>query len=365
VATSERKEQLMGFDLPSLGWDEYFAGAYAGYDRATRRPARVMRIDRGICTVLGEAGAARATLAGSMLAAVARDPVMLPCAGDWVVVHTWPDRRVTIETVLPRRTAVVRASADAASHGQVLAANVDVAAIVESLDPEPDAGRVERLLALAFESGAQPVLVLTKADLVAEPVAVAAQLAEVAPDVPVHWVSARTGDGIADLAAHCGPGRTMGLLGASGSGKSSLVNALAGATVMTTRALRADGRGRHTTTFRTLVPLPGGGVVLDTPGVRSVGLVSAATGLDLAFADVTALAARCRFRDCGHGVEPGCVVREAIATGELAPRRLASWRKLNREHAAESRRRQDRLAHENGASWIWAPKQERRSRARP
>jgi ribosome biogenesis GTPase len=353
------------FDLLSLGWDEFFAGGYAGYDRGSRRPGRVMRVDRGICTVLCADAAVRASLAGSVLAAAARDPIALPCAGDWVVVHTWPDRRVTIETVLPRRTAVVRASADAASHGQVLAANIDVAAVVEPLDPDPDPGRLERLLALAHESGAKPAVILTKADRVANPAAVASLLAAAAPDVPVHWVSARTGDGLADLAPYLRPGQTLGLLGPSGAGKSSLVNALVGASVLTTQALRADGRGRHTTTFRTLVPLPAGGVVLDTPGVRAVGLLSAATGLDRAFADVAELAARCRFGDCVHGAEPGCAVQDAIETGLLPVRRLTSWRKLHREQAAESTRRQDRLAAEAGTKWAWASKRERRSRARP
>jgi ribosome biogenesis GTPase len=355
----------MTFDLQSLGWDPYFAGAYAGYDRPTRRPARVMRVDRGVCTVLGESGAVRASLAGSVLAAVAHDPVALPCAGDWVVVHTWPDRRVTVESVLPRRSAVVRASAGAGSHAQVLAANLDVAAVVEPLDPAPDTGRVERLLALAFESGARPAVILTKADLVRRPEAVAAQFSAVAPDVPVHLVSARTGDGVADLGQYLAPGRTLGLLGPSGAGKSSLVNALAQTTVMTTQALRADGRGRHTTTFRTMTPLPGGGVVIDTPGVRAVGLIGADEGLDRAFADVATLAEACRFGDCRHGVEPDCAVRAAIEAGTLPPRRLASWRKLLRERTAENRRRQDRLAAEARASWAWASKQEKRSRARP
>jgi ribosome biogenesis GTPase len=355
----------MTFDLQSLGWGPYLAGAYAAYDRPSRRPARVMRVDRGVCTVLGESGAVRASLAGAVLAAAAHDPVALPCAGDWVVAHTWPDRRVTVECVLPRRSAVVRASAGAASRGQVLAANLDVAAVVEPLDPEPDPGRIERLLTLAFESGARPALILTKADLVPRPDAVAAQLAEAAPDVPVHLVSARTGDGVAQLRQYLRPGYTLGLLGPSGAGKSSLVNALAGTTVMTTQALRADGRGRHTTTFRTLIPMPGGGVVIDTPGVRAVGLIGADEGLGHAFADVSALAQRCRFGDCRHGVEPDCAVRVAIEAGTLSPRRLESWRKLLREQAAENRRRQDRLAAEARTSWVWASKQERRLRARP
>jgi ribosome biogenesis GTPase len=355
----------MTFDLGSLGWDPYFAGAYAAYDRPTRRPTRVMRVDRGVCTVLGEAGAVRASLAGAVLAAAVNDPGALPCAGDWVVVHTWPDRRVTVESVLPRRSAVVRASAGAASHGQVLAANLDVAAVVEPLDPEPDAGRIERLLALAFASGARPAVILTKADLLRRPEAVAAQLAAVAPGVPVHLVSARTGAGVADLRQHVGPGRTLGLLGPSGAGKSSLVNALAGTTVMTTQALRADGRGRHTTTFRALVPLPGGGVVIDTPGVRAVGLIDADAGLGRAFADVAELAGACRFGDCRHAGEPDCAVRAAIAAGVQTPRRQTSWYRLRREEAAEHRRRQDRLAAPVRGSRQWASKQDKRARARP
>jgi ribosome biogenesis GTPase len=265
----------MTFDLRSLGWDPYFAGAYAAYDRPTRRPARVMRVDRGVCTVLGESGTVRASLAGWVLVAAAQDPDALPSVGDWVVVHTWPDRRVTVESVLPRRGGVVRGGAGGASDDSLLAANLDVVAVVEPIDPAPDAGRVERLLALAIESGARPALILTKADLVARPDAMVAQLAAAASEVPVHLVSVRTGDGVADLRRYVEHGRTLGLLGRSGAGKSSVVNALAGTTVMTTHALRADGRGRRPTAFRSMIPLPGGGVVIDTSGVRAVGQIGA------------------------------------------------------------------------------------------
>jgi ribosome biogenesis GTPase / thiamine phosphate phosphatase len=355
----------MTLDLSSLGWDDELAAGYARYDRPTRAPGRVARVDRGVCTVLCAAGPVRASLAGAVLSAAARDPVVLPCAGDWVVVHTWPDRRITIEAVLPRRSAVVRATAGREALVQVLAANVDAAAVIEPMDPSPDAGRVARLLALAWESGAQPLVVLTKADLVADPAAVAAHVGSGAPGVPVHPVSARTGAGLPDLRRYIAPGRTLGLLGPSGSGKSTLVNALAGTTVMTTQALRADGRGRHTTTFRSLVPLPGGGAVLDTPGVRAVGLVDAAAGLDLAFGDVTVLASGCRFADCTHRLEPGCAVRTAIADGVLSPRRVESWRRLHGEQAAETRRRQERTAGQPGPSWAWPTRRERRRRARP
>jgi ribosome biogenesis GTPase / thiamine phosphate phosphatase len=352
----------MPFDLLSLGWDDEYASAYARFDQADQRPARVTRVDRGVCTVLAAAGPARASLAGTMLAAGGRDPIALPCAGDWVVVRTWPDECQTIEAVLPRRTAIVRATAGKESLGQVLAANVDAAAVVEPMHPAPDFGRIERLLALAWESGAKPLLVLTKADLTSRAHAVARQIATLAPDIETHGVSTRTGSGLDALRPLVAWGRTLGLLGASGAGKSSLVNALAGATVMTTQALRADGRGRHTTAYRALVPLPGGGAVLDTPGVRGVGLFDAATGLDRAFADVTAFAERCRFTDCAHRHEPGCAVLAAVEDGRLSGRRLESWHRLRAELAGETRRRHARLSSE---SVKWLPKQERRRRARP
>jgi ribosome biogenesis GTPase / thiamine phosphate phosphatase len=335
----------MTFDLASLGWDAAFAAAYAPLQRPDQHPARVARVDRGICTVLAATGPGRASLGGSLLVRAGRDPIELPCTGDWVAVREWPDERHTIEAVLPRRTRVVRAAADEQSFGQALAANLDVAAVVEPMDPQPEPARVERLLALAWESGARPLVVLTKADRVADPAAVAAQIGDGAPGVEVVVVSARTGQGLAALVPLVARGRTLGLLGASGAGKSTLVNALAGATVMATQAgRRSDGRGRHTTTHRALVPLPGGGAVLDTPGIRAVGLYDTATGLDLVFVDIERLAAACRFTDCGHGAEPGCAVRAALDSGELPRRRYESWRKLHQELAWQARRREARLA---------------------
>jgi ribosome biogenesis GTPase len=334
----------MTFDLSSLGWDEAFVSAYAPHDRPDQYAGRVTRADRGVCTVLTAHGPDRASVSGGLLAAAAHDPVALPCAGDWVVVRKWPDGRTTLEAVLPRRTAIVRHTAGDESHGQILAANLDHVAVVEPMHPSPNGRRIERLLALAWESGAPPLVVLTKADVAADPDAVADQIADVTPGVPVIPVSAQRGLGIAALRPLVAPGRTLGLLGPSGAGKSTLVNALAGAEVMGTRALRADGKGRHTTAYRALVPVPGGGAVLDTPGIRAVGLLDGAGGLDQAFADVAALAGACRFRDCRHADEPWCAVRAAIDSGELSPRRWESWRKLQREVAHETRRRLVRLA---------------------
>ncbi|MEU8241899.1 ribosome small subunit-dependent GTPase A [Actinoplanes missouriensis] len=335
----------MSYDLSQLGWDETLASTYRPFDRADALPGRVLRADRGICTVLTADGPTRASLGGGVLIEGARDPAGLPSSGDWVVLRQWPDRRTTLELVLPRRTTLIRRTADKDSTGQVLAANMDLVAVVEPIHPEPDDSRVERLLALAWESGARPLLVLTKCDTTPDPAAVARQLAELAPGVAVLPVSVRSGAGVDDLRSHVGPGRTLALLGRSGAGKSTLTNALAGAAVMPVQAIRdADGKGRHTTAYRNLVMLPGGGAVIDTPGIRGVGLLDTAAGLDRAFADVTALAARCRFDDCRHETEPGCAVQEALAAGELTARRLASWRKLQHEVAVESGRRSARLA---------------------
>jgi ribosome biogenesis GTPase len=342
----------MKFNLASLGWDAGFAAGYARFDRPDHRPARVARVDRGICTVFAADGMERASLSGGLLVLAGRDPVALPCAGDWVAVRTWPDERHTIEAVLPRRTTVVRATAGRRAQGQVLAANLDAVAIVEPLDPAPDLGRVERLLALAWESGARPLVVLTKADLLADPELVAAEFAEVAPGLEVVVASARSGAGLARLRPLVAPGRTLGLLGPSGAGKSTLVNALAGTTVMATQRIRRrDGRGRHTTTYRALIPLPGGGVVLDTPGVREVGLFDSEDGLDRVFADVDVLAEACRFADCRHETEPACAVRAAVEAGDLPVRRLDSWRRLQREVSWQRRRRDVRLAAEARDDW--------------
>src|SRR2546421_5666562 len=344
----------MNLDMVALGWDTAFTEAYRPFDRQDHRPARVARVDRAVYSLLTAEGPARAGLGGALLAQVARDPLTAPCPGAWVALRSWPAQGTTIEAVLPRRTRIVRAVAGGQSHGQVLAANVDYAAVVEAMDPGPNPARVERLLALAWASGAQPLVILTKADLVRRPEQVVAQLADLAPGAEVIAVGARRGPGLDRLRPLVARGRTLALLGPSGAGKSTLVNALAGTTVMVTQAIRrADGRGRHTTSHRALIPLPDGGAVLDTPGLRGVGLREAAAGgLDQVFADIDALAAACRFRDCRHEREPGCAVRGALANGDLSGRRLASWRRLRQELTWQGRRATEirqRYEHRRGA----------------
>ncbi|HSI93223.1 MAG TPA: ribosome small subunit-dependent GTPase A [Jiangellaceae bacterium] len=336
--------------LRDLGWDESLdlelAARAAGLE-----PARVSRVDRGAADLLGRSGPVRATYGRDVLAAIADDRTALPTVGDWAALATWPDGRTTIETLLPRRTQVVRDGADRTSHGQVLAANVDLVVIVEHLEPDPDLGRIERLLVLAWGSGAQPLVVLTKTDLVPDPNGMVAQVSSAVPGAEVLGVSAATGDGLDAVQAHLAPGRTLVLLGPSGAGKSTLTNALAGAELMATRGLRADGRGRHTTTHRELVALPGVGVVLDTPGLRSVGVVGDTDAMRDAFPEIAELAAECRFRDCAHETEPGCAVLAAVEDGALDERRLASWRKLGREAAYQARRTDARLRAAELAVW--------------
>ncbi|MBT0769153.1 ribosome small subunit-dependent GTPase A [Kineosporia sp. J2-2] len=288
-------------------------------------------------------GVVRAGWGGSLLGVVHADPDAAPTTGDRVRLCFWPDGRVTVEAVEPRRTVLIRADADGSARRQTLAANVDVVAVVEGLLPEPDRNRIARLLALARASGAEPVVVLTKADLEPEAARIATEL-EADCGCPVLPVSSSLGHGLEPVRALFAGGHTVALLGPSGAGKSSLVNALTGATVMRVNALRRDGKGRHTTVTRELHPVAGGHVI-DGPGLRSVGINSAA-GLDDTFADITRLAAACRFADCGHAVEPGCAVIAAIGTGELLPSRLDSFRRLVAEGFRQELRRDARLRHD-------------------
>jgi ribosome biogenesis GTPase len=242
----------------------------------------------------------------------------------------------------------------------VLAANVDVIAIVVGLEPEPNIGRIERFLALAWESGARPVVVLTKADLVIDADSVAEDVATAAPGADVLVCSATTGEGLEAVRALLDDNATMALLGVSGAGKSSLVNALAGVELLDVQAIREDGKGRHTSVRRELILLPGGGVVIDTPGLRGIGLQESGEGLAAAFPDVTALAEQCRFTDCAHVTEPGCAVQAALEDGSLPVRRYESWKKLQREAAFMARRSDLRLRAEAKKAWARQTKDYRR-----
>jgi ribosome biogenesis GTPase len=329
--------------LESFGYDAATAASFAPWDAGDATVGRVVRVDRGIASVLTEDGPRRASWGGDVLARIARDPAETPTAGDWCVLRDWPDHRVTVEHVLPRRNAVVRATAGKQSEGQVVCANVDLVGVVVALHPMPAEAKIERLLTLAWQSGAQPVVLLTKADLVSDAAEVAEDVRAIAPGVDVIVVSATTGEGVDEVRNLLHGRETLALVGTSGHGKSSLTNALVGAEVLRTKTIREDGRGRHTSVRRELVPLPGGGAVIDTPGLRQVGLIDAEEGLARTFADVAELASRCKFDDCAHSTEPGCAVTKALADGTLHQRRWESWQQLHREIARMTARKDARL----------------------
>jgi ribosome biogenesis GTPase len=285
--------------------------------------------------------------------------------GDWVVLVE-DSTGWTVDHVLPRRTAIERAVASGRSEAQVLAANVDTVLIAMPVFPEPKPGLAERMVALAWDSGATPVVVLTKADLTGEAIAIAADLADAAPGVDVVLTSSVAADGLDQLAPYLLPGRTLCLLGRSGAGKSSLVNALAGFTAAPTADIRRDGKGRHTTTHRELFVLPSGAILLDTPGLRGAGLWVTGEGLDRAFEDIEELVVQCRFNDCAHVSEPACAVLAAVADGQLPQRRLDSWRKLQREAEWMAARADARLLSERRRAWKIVHQGVRRSgRTRP
>ena len=319
--------------LPRLGWEAHREQQFEQYAAAGLVPGRVAVQHRGAYDLYTEDGEVRAVLPGRMLHE-AGDAVDLPAVGDWVALDAPAGGTSTIRGVLPRRTAFVRTAASdqhRVSEQQVVAANVDVVFLVSALAGDHNLRRLERYLVVAWESGAEPVVVLTKADLCADVDDAVAEAESIAIGVPVHAVSNVTGEGLDGLRPYFTGDRTVAALGSSGVGKSTLINMLSGSEVAATGEIRHDGRGRHTTTRRELIEVPGGGFFLDTPGMRELQLSEASSGIEEAFDDVTELAACCRFSDCAHDTEPGCSVREALRDGRLDPGRWSSYCKLQRE----------------------------------
>jgi ribosome biogenesis GTPase len=331
-------------NLQDLGWDDGFAASLEPFDNCI--PARVSAQHRGEYDVLTERGELRVRVTGRLRheAASAAD---LPAVGDWVAL-----REETIQAVLPRRSAFARKVAWSQTEAQVLAANLDTVFVVSGLDGDFNLRRLERYLTLAWESGASPVLVLTKADLCADVATVLFEVEHVALGVPVHVVSNVTGAGLEELSTYLVPARTVVLLGSSGVGKSTLANRLLGQELQATKEIADDGRGRHTTTSRQLIRLAGGALLVDTPGLREIQLWDADEGIQEAFADVDELAADCRFNDCAHMREPGCAVQAAIDEGRLPRERLQSYRALQRELRRLALKQDARLRSEERKKWV-------------
>jgi ribosome biogenesis GTPase len=321
--------------LHEFGWDGDWAAALAEVEHsATSECGRVTAQHRDRWFVQLESGSSVARITSASF----RGPV--PVTGDWVLVESGPSHNdpVSILDVLPRRSAITRGAAGTGTTEQILAANIDVAWIVQGLDAPLNLRRLERYLAVTWESGAVPEIVLTKADLATDVATARLDVQSVAMGVAIHVVSVEQPDSLRDLRTSLRAGRTVALLGPSGAGKSTLINALAEDTIALTGAVRElDRKGRHTTTRRELFQI-GGGLLLDTPGLRELRVWDLAEGLLQAFPEIEELAATCHFRDCQHDVEPGCAVLAAVAAGALDAERLASFRKLRAEAAYAERK---------------------------
>lgn len=318
--------------LEKYGWNDEFESQFRKQASEGRRPGRVYVEHKGMYGLLTEDGLLQGEVSGKFRYEAAGIDAF-PAVGDWVIIERRLDGdRATIHAILPRKSRFSRKVAGALTQEQVVAANFDHVFIINSLNRDFNLRRLERYLTMAWESGASPVLVLTKKDLCQETADRVREVETIAFGLPVHAVSAVTGEGIDELRKYLKPGSTAVFLGSSGVGKSTLTNQLAGMEIMDVNGIREDdSRGRHTTTFRQLVVLPEGGIVIDTPGMRELQLWDADDGLTGAFGDIDSIAESCRFKDCRHESEPGCAVKESIKAGLLPAERLESYRKLQKE----------------------------------
>jgi ribosome biogenesis GTPase len=333
--------------LASLGFDDFFASQLERLADPQYVPARIIAEGQSSFHLAG-CRAPLGDLSGKLLGSLTK--AERPVVGDWVAVIDGNDR-ASIQRVLERRSTLLRRAAGTLAEPQVISVNVDVFFVVTAVNRDFNERRLERYVTAVWNSGAEPVVVLNKVDLESDLDEMLEAIDRAAIGVPVVRASAATGEGVDELRAYIAPGKTVGFIGSSGVGKSSLTNRLLGREVQAVGGLRGDERGRHTTTARQLVELPGGGVLIDTPGMRELGLLDDIGGVETSFADIAAFAERCRFRDCAHESEPGCAVLAAVESGELPADRLASYRKLLAEVAAAERKRDPVLAGRTKARW--------------
>jgi ribosome biogenesis GTPase len=320
-----------------LGWDDYFEQCFVPFSLQGFKPGRIAVEQKELYHVFTETGDLPARITGKMRHE-ARGRVDFPAVGDWVALSDSNGIEATIQGILPRKSKLSRKIAGKTVDEQILSTNIDTAFIVTGLDGDFNLRRIERYLTVIWESGANPVILLNKVDICANPEDKLADVGSIAYGVPVHLVSARTGRGIADLKTYLHSGTTAVLLGSSGAGKSTLINNLVGYERNLTQVVREDdSRGRHTTTYRELIFLPKGGCIIDSPGLREIQVWDAASGIGETFQDVEVITRECRFNDCQHENEPGCAIRAALEIGRLDRSRFENYLKLRREQAYISR----------------------------